>query len=1286
MAKNSSVNTTALAGSPPPQTSGTPLGLDGAGGGYGGRGAFCVTGDGKDQEDAWGGDVYAWSSLSAPWNYGSQGGTTSREEELGGGGGGRVYIATTWLHLNGTVLADGGYAGVNGGGGSGGSIRIQASILNGTGEISASGGTGWAGGGGGRVAIDSTEHQGVIISVHGGDSLGCPDNAGAAGTRFDLAPKTLVVSNSNKFTQTDTLLMEFPTYPLWENVYVESHAKVAIPLLWSRVQVQGQIILKSHGTLSSGLAHYPFSEFELVADEVDLTDSTLKVYGALRLSVKVLRMWNSILQIDGGGGDMVATSTVDASNLVLLQDGSTISSNSNLGVHGQGFFQLKGQGDALKAQRLFVSLFYNVNIGPKAVLQAPLTDDDAKNEVGSLYCDQTTCPIEITQPPEDCNLNTSLPFTLQICRVEDVVVDGYVEGSVVHIHRARTVTINEGGLVTASGRGCQGGIGKGELSRTGASGGAGHGGQGGKGYFNGSWADGGKEYGSSLLPCELGSGSGNATADQRTSGGGVIVIGSLEHALSSLQILGAVTSDGESFYSQNQSAGVGGGSGGSLLFFLQTLTLGDNSSLSTSGGEGSGVGGGGGAGGRIHFHWSNIAVGDDYIPIANVKGSIFLSGGSGSDDATEGENGTVTGRDCPPGLFGVFCKECPIGYYKDEDGSDASLCKPCSVERLPQRANFTYVRGGVTFSNCPYKCISDKYRMPYCYTPLQELIYTFGGPWIFGLILIGLLVLLALVLSVARVKLIGTDEFSGPAPTPPGAHIDHSLPFLESLNEVLETARAEESQNHVHRLYFMGNNSFSEPWHLPHTPPQQIMELIYEDAFNRFVDEINSRASYQWWEGAVHGMLAVLAYPLAYTWKQWCRRAKVQQLREYVRSGYDHSCLRSCRSRALYEGLKVAATPDLMLAYIDFFLGGDEKRPDLPPPLLKRLPLSIIFGGDGSYMSSYYLHSDNLLTSLLGQAVPATIWYRLVAGLNAQLRTVRRGCLRTMLIPVIDWLATHANPRLSSNGVRVDLAWFQPTPSGYFQLGLLVSCANDVLQPTPMPNSKSDVTLQCSRSESFFQQPLLYDVQQESINGSMPHKKIAGGLIDKSTIKSLPNRKGPFFLLTLILHNVRPFGHQDVVGLIISILLLGDFSLTLLTLLQFYSISIAAFLLVLFVLPLAAVIPFFMGIFALFSHGPQRSADHARIYALWNVTSLANATLALLFGLLHYKLQSSASGSIGYIYALNFTAEDGGWWLFPVVLFVCKIIQARMLDHHIANLEVRNRTIYSKDPAKFWDS
>lgn len=79
----------------------------------------------------------------------------------------------------------------------------------------------------------------------------------------------------------------------------------------------------------------------------------------------------------------------------------------------------------------------------------------------------------------------------------------------------------------------------------------------------------------------------------------------------------------------------------------------------------------------------------------------------------------------------------------------------------------------------------------------------------------------------------------------------------------------------------------------------------YEDAFNRFIDEINSIAAYDWWEGSVHSILIVLAYPCAWSWKQWRRRIKIQRLQEYVKSEYDHSCLRSCRARALYKGMKV---------------------------------------------------------------------------------------------------------------------------------------------------------------------------------------------------------------------------------------------------------------------------------------------------------------------------------------------------------------------------------------------
>ena len=107
--------------------------------------------------------------------------------------------------------------------------------------------------------------------------------------------------------------------------------------------------------------------------------------------------------------------------------------------------------------------------------------------------------------------------------------------------------------------------------------------------------------------------------------------------MSSLSVAGSLRADGETFgenFRENvgktiSNIGPGGGSGGTILLFVQTLALGDSSTISTVGGHGSPSGGGGGGGGRIHFHWSDIPVGDAYLPIASVGGNIntgFVSG------------------------------------------------------------------------------------------------------------------------------------------------------------------------------------------------------------------------------------------------------------------------------------------------------------------------------------------------------------------------------------------------------------------------------------------------------------------------------------------------------------------------------------------------------------------------------------------------------------------------------------------------------------------------------------
>ncbi|KAG2238823.1 hypothetical protein Bca52824_091893 [Brassica carinata] len=1268
-AVGSAVDTTGLGGEPPEEASGTPEGVEGAGGGYGGRGACCLTDTtAKVPEDVWGGDVYGWSSLEKPESYGSRGGSTSNEVDYGGGGGGKVAMEVVGcVGLNGSVLADGASGGVKGGGGSGGSIFVMAHKMVGNGRISASGGDGYAGGGGGRVSVDIfSRHSDPKIFVHGGSSFGCEENAGAAGTLYDVISESLKIDNKNKTTYTDTLILEFPYHRLYTNLYIQNMAKVAVPLRWSRVQVQGSISLSNGGKLNFGLPHYASSEFELFAEELLMSNSAIKVFGALRMNVKVFLMLKSRMFIDGDGVTILGTSMLEISNLLVLKESSVIQSNGNLGVHGQGLLNLTGTGDTIEAQRLILSLFYSIQVGAGAVLRGPLQNASTGGLTPKLYCQREDCPVELLHPPEDCNVNSSLPFTLQICRVEDITVEGLIKGSVVHFHLARTVVVGSSGTITADGMGCKGGVGTGRFLRSGVGSGGGHGGKGGSGCYNHTCIEGGDSYGNVDLPCELGSGSGNEESADSVAGGGIIVIGSLEHPLSSLSLEGSITTDGESPRKtlraiSNSSIGPGGGSGGTVLLFLRTLDIARSAILSSVGGNGSLKGGGGGSGGRIHFHWSDIPTGDVYHHIAKVEGSVYVRVGASEDNV--GEAGTLTGKACPQGLYGLYCEECPVGTYKNVTGSDKALCHLCPARDIPHRAVYVTVRGGVAEMPCPYQCVSNRYHMPHCYTRLEELIYTFGGPWLFAILLVVVLLLLAL-------------EVHGAASNHHGSQIDHSFPFLESLNEVMETSRVEESQGHMHRIYFLGPNTFSEPWHLSHTPPDEIKEIVYEAAFNGFVDEINAIAAYQWWEGAVYIVLSVLVYPLAWSWQQSRRRLKFQKLRDFVRSEYDHSCLRSCRSRALYEGLKVAASPDLMLAHLDFFLGGDEKRNDLPPPVHQRLPMPLVFGGDGSYMAYYSLQSDDILTSLLSQVVSPTTWYRFVAGLNAQLRLVQQGKLRSTFRSVMRWIETHGNPALRRHGVRVDLARFQASPSSSCQYGIIVhTIVDEVASPRYLDETEQ-------------QHP--WGVQIDNSSGDLRDnlhftQSLTSSIINIGSLQFLKEEKDVLSLISFLIHNTKPVGHQDLVGLVISVLLLGDVTLMLLTLLQLYSISILAVFLALFVLPLSIIFPFPAGVIALFSHGPRRSAERTRVYALWNLTSLVNVVVAFVCGYIHYH-GSSAGKKIPYLQPWNISMDENEWWIFPVALFLCKVLQSQLVNWHVANLEIQDYSLYSDDSELFWQS
>ena len=81
----------------------------------------------------------------------------------------------------------------------------------------------------------------------------------------------------------------------------------------------------------------------------------------------------------------------------------------------------------------------------------------------------------------------------------------------------------------------------------GCTGGGGHGGNGEGGYYNGSYTEDGVAYGDVDLPCKLGRGSGNVSLLSAIVGEGIIVIGSLEHSMSSSHVNGSFRSDGQNF-------------------------------------------------------------------------------------------------------------------------------------------------------------------------------------------------------------------------------------------------------------------------------------------------------------------------------------------------------------------------------------------------------------------------------------------------------------------------------------------------------------------------------------------------------------------------------------------------------------------------------------------------------------------------------------------------------------------------------------------------------------------
>lgn len=127
--------------------------------------------------------------------------------------------------------------------------------------------------------------------------------------------------------------------------------------------------------------------------------------------------------------------------------------------------------------------------------------------------------------------------------------------------------------------------------------------------------------------------------------------------------------------------------------------------ISAMGGAGTANGGGGGSGGRFIMNYLR-----SYLSSSNPKQSYYwegrhdVSGGAGGAIAASfqagsaGESGTAYHSKCFPGYSGVFCRACPVGFYKyDYSFGD---CIPCT--NRPEAAHYT--KRGEDTSMCAYQC------------------------------------------------------------------------------------------------------------------------------------------------------------------------------------------------------------------------------------------------------------------------------------------------------------------------------------------------------------------------------------------------------------------------------------------------------------------------------------------------------------------------------------------------------------------------------------------------------
>eukprot|EP00002_Diphylleia_rotans_P025061 TRINITY_DN4953_c0_g2_i2.p1 TRINITY_DN4953_c0_g2~~TRINITY_DN4953_c0_g2_i2.p1 ORF type:complete len:1348 (-),score=234.64 TRINITY_DN4953_c0_g2_i2:238-4281(-) len=915
-----------------------------------------------------------YGSATGTCDYDEQGRAASSIEGKILGGGYISISATEEVVVDGVVSSNGAHSEdfPTGGGGSGGCVNIQTTRLVGEGNVTASGGNGGqpkeavdggGGGSGGRIMISSPLSDGNIkFDVSGGFSFCEIPITGAAGTIYTRSTKTLEIDNLDKAVPSLT-------------DYAENNLSVASLVVkrYSRV-----VILTAGNRFSA-------SKSILVSDYAQIICSTIATLAADTVTIRKSSTINCpYIMVDAKNFTLDRSSSIEQNEVRLR-----LSDRAEIGgyLRTDGVFDVSSQMNGIlvvnvTSSGLISSTFIHIHA-------SVLWVDGRMSNLGT-YCPDR---CEDFQIPQDYGMDFEITHYVHIGK-KGSLISGFLV--------MYTEEVFNYGYISGSGTGCTSdkGLGKGLAEYSGPGGGAGYGGPGGNGTSLpdiGSNA-GGSPYGLDSDPFCPGSGGGSTSRYSGGSGGGVLIV----HARKRILNDNFLISDGRPGSTGDLPGG--GGAGGTIQ--LHTPLIQGVGSVSASGGSGAQELGGGGGGGRIRLY---LVSGESDQLFANSSSAFTFSPSglkvSGGKGAQSGSTGSIFSTPCAPGYYGVFCLPCPVGEYQPANASTS--CIRCQNAPL----HSYYSNTGVTTSNCPYKC-DPGHRYPTCITAFDEFIDDVGGEKLAFGVAWGLLSLISTAwVLYARDQEESKNPFyvtwkewyltSANDPDsnqqslllqPPGSDSEVPSGFVSYrvYDETLAEDRSlvpKDLKNHLARLYFLGENSYSFPWRLQMFFDEHGLKekrAVLDKEYQIFTHLCNEHAAWKTWEGLVYFLL-LTAYPLAHIFQSWRRGVHAQYLEEFVREIYNDSFLKACRSKAHLSPMKFGHSSDFSLAYIDILLSDVSTTLTTGCP---RLPMVIVLCGNGTYLSPFQVNVDDLYSASIFHKCDYVVWTSFIINLNNLLRQV----------------------------------------------------------------------------------------------------------------------------------------------------------------------------------------------------------------------------------------------------------------------------------------------------------